>query len=670
MDVQQAKNRIEELSKKIEEHNHRYYVLSNPTISDKEYDNLLKELINLEETFPQYKDALSPTQRVGTKVSATADTVTHKAKMYSLDNTYSIDELKEWHDRVRKGLGSEKIEFVTELKIDGISASLSYENGSFHLGATRGDGVTGEDVTHSLKTIRSIPLRLRIDKNNPIPRLLDVRGEIFMNTKDFNKLNEDRKKNGLELFANARNATSGTVKLLDSRITAQRNLSCFIHSFGVLEGGRPIEGQWEFLEEARAWGFFINPLSRLCRSFEDVVKYCQEYQEKRHTVPYEIDGVVVKVNRFDQQRRLGATLKSPRWAVAYKFPAQQATTRVRQILVQVGRTGTITPVAELEPVACAGVTISRSTLHNFDEVKRLGVRPGDRVLLERAGDVIPKIVKVVEHDKNNKQSVRVPKKCPECGGPISKVKQGDVAYRCTNPSCPRQIERGLIHFASRGAMDIEGLGPSAVEQLIDQELVRDVADIYFLKKEDLLQLELFADKKAENLLRGIEKSKAQTLARFIYALGILNVGEKAAMTLARSFKTIDHFMKTTQEELLSIHEIGEVTAQSVLDYVHRKTTKTLIEKFKKAGLKLVSPSQPVTGKLSDKKFIFTGELSGMSREDASDRVKALGGEVMSSVSRNIDYVVAGEAPGSKLQKAKTLGLNIINENQFKELIHG
>jgi DNA ligase (NAD+) len=669
MDLSKAKKRVEELSREIEEHNYKYYVLSNPTISDKEYDDLLKELVGLEEKFPALRSSFSPTQRVGIKVSAAANTVKHQVKMYSLDNSYSIDELREWFARVRKGIGPDKIEFVAELKIDGISAALTYENGVFVQGATRGDGVTGEDVTHSLKTVRSIPLRIRADKTNPTPKLLDVRGEVFMSTKDFERLNEERKKNGLELFANARNATSGTVKLLDSRIAAERHLSCFIHSFGVIQGGKAITTQWEFLTEAKSWGFFVNPFGRLCGSFEDVIKYCQEYQEKRNSIPYEIDGVVIKVNAFDQQRRLGATLKSPRWAVAYKFPAQQATTRIRQILIQVGRTGTITPVAELEPVACAGVTISRSTLHNFDEVKRLGVRPGDRVLLERAGDVIPKIIKVVEHDKNNKQHFRIPKKCPECGGPISKVKEEDVAYRCTNPSCPRQVERGLIHFASRSAMDIEGLGPSAVAQLIEKGLIKDVADIYFLEKEDLLQLELFADKKAENLLQAIERSKSQTLSRFIYGLGILNVGEKAAMTLARFFKTTDRFMKATQDELLSIHEIGEVTAHSVLDYIKRASTKTLIEKFKKAGLTLVEPSAPIVqGKLSNKKFIFTGELTDMSREEASDYVQKLGGEIMSSVSKNIDYVVAGDSPGSKLQKARTLGLNIINEQQFKELI--
>ncbi len=669
MDKAKARQHITDLSKQIEEHNYHYYVLSQPRVSDKEYDNLLKKLIELEEKFPDLKSPLSPTQRVGTKIPSGAKTVTHRVKMYSLDNTYSIEELKEWHQRVLKGLPKEKIEFVAELKIDGVSAAFTYENGRLVLGATRGDGITGEDVTHGVKTIRSVPLHMRESKNFTVPKILDVRGEVYMSRRGFEKMNREREKNDEELFANPRNATSGTLKLLDSRITAKRNLSSFIHSFGVIEGGRPIKGQWEFLQTAKQWGFCVNPLSRLCKSIDEVLDFCKEYQEKRSTITYEIDGVVVKVNDFNQQARLGATLKSPRWAVAYKFPAAQATTRVEDIVVQVGRTGVLTPVANLAPVECAGVTICRETLHNFDEVKRLGIKVGDRILLERAGDVIPKVVKVVESNKSAK-AFKVPTKCPECGGPITKVREEDVAFRCTNPSCPKQIERGLIHFASRGAMDIEGLGVAVVEQLIDKNLIKDIADIYSLKREDLLTLELFADKKADNLLEAIKKSKLQPLSRFIFALGIMNVGEKAAATIAREFQTIGVILSTTAEDLTNIHEIGEVTARSIIEYFQKPATKKLIKKFKSAGLRLTEPKQKLLStKLANKKFIFTGELGSMTREEASEKVKALGAEVLGSVSKNLDFVVVGESAGSKLKKAKELGLNILNEQQFKELVN-
>lgn len=667
----EAAKKIKEITKAIEEHNSRYYILDQPTVSDKEYDDLLRALIVLEGRFPELRDLNSPSQRVGAKVPSGSKTVIHKAKMYSLDNTYSIDELKEWHQRVLKGLPHQGVEYVVELKIDGVSAALTYDQGQFVLGATRGDGITGEDVTHGLKTVRSIPLKLKRITKESWPTLLEVRGEIYMNRRDFEGLNEERARNGDVLFANARNATSGSVKLLDSRITAQRRLNCFVHSFGVLEGGNSFKTQWEFLTQSREWGFCVDPNHRLCSSVEEVIQYCQEYQAKRDTIAYEVDGVVIKVNSLAQQDQLGATLKSPRWAVAYKFPAYQATTTVKDIIVQVGRTGVLTPVAELDPVECAGVTISRSTLHNFDEIKRLGVKKGDRVLIERAGDVIPKVVKVVSSSgKFARKIFAVPKKCPECGGPIVKEKLDEVAYRCTNPSCPRQLERGLIHFASRGAMDIEGLGEAVVMQLLDKGLAHDVADIYYLKREDLLTLDLFKEKKAGNLIAAIEKSKTQPLSRFLFGLGIMNIGEKAAYLLAQRFVTLDRLTAATRDELEAVHEVGKVMADSISKYFQKPLNKELLKKFKNAGVNPVEPVEDKGKELAGKKFVFTGELKQVTRGQAGARVKKLGGDVVVTVSKNTDFVVAGEFPGSKYNKAVSLGVKILSEEQFFSLISG
>lgn len=671
MNKNQAKQEIIKLSQELEEHNYRYYVLDNPIVSDKEYDDLFKRLSVLEEQFPDLKDSNSPTQRVGTKVAGAAQTVKHRVKMLSLDNTYSVEELADWEKRVRKGLPGEKIEYTVELKIDGISAALTYQRGQFVLGATRGDGVMGEDVTHGLRTIRTIPLHLHKKDKNQIPDLLEVRGEVYLSLADFRMINDERKKNNEELFANPRNAASGSVKLLDSRITAKRNLNCFIHSFGVMEGGGVFKSQWEFLEAAKDLGFSVNPHTRFCQSFDEVVSYCREFQEKRPSLPYEVDGVVVKVNSMAQQRQLGETLKSPRWAVAYKFPAHQATTIVKDIVVQVGRTGVLTPVADLEPVECAGVIISRATLHNFDEIKRLGIKAGDRVLLERAGDVIPKIVKVVAHSSKTGKVFTVPQKCPACGGPVVKEREEEVAYRCENPSCPKQLERRLVHFASREAMDIEGLGEAVVTQLLSSGRVKDLADIYFLKKEDLLTLDLFADKKADNLLAAIKNSKAQPLSRLLFGFGIVNVGIKASGILAARYEELDQLLKAKEEDLKEINGIGEVIAHSIIKTLHQTATQKLIEKLRSAGLNFKEPRAALTShKLKNKKFVFTGELDTMSRPEAGEEVVRLGGEVVSSVSKKTDYVVVGSNPGSKYQKAIELGVTILNEKQFREMIHG
>ncbi len=666
-----AKKEIEKLAREIEAHNDRYYVLDQPTISDREYDRLLKRLIELEGFYPDLRLQDSPTQRVGTKVAVQAPTVRHSLKMYSLDNTYSFKELEEWHNRVLKGLPGQSIEYVVELKIDGVSAALTYKEGIFVLGATRGDGSVGEDITHNLKTIHSIPLRLKSDRAQELPALLEVRGEIYMDRKDFEALNKERKKTGEILFANPRNATSGSVKLLDSRVTAGRKLKCFIHSFGLLEQGAELKTHWEFLRKAKAFGFSMNPQSRLCKSFQEVIEYCEEFHQKRSSLPYEIDGVVIKVNSLQRQKELGHTLKSPRWAVAYKFPASQATTTVKEIKVQVGRTGVLTPVAELEPVECAGVTIARATLHNFEEVKRLGVKTGDRILLERAGDVIPKILKVVESSKSKEaKPFKVPKKCPECGGEIAKVKEADVAYRCINPSCAKQLERGLLHFGSRLAMDIEGLGESVVGQLLRKNLIKDFADLYSLKRSDLLTLELFKDKKAENLLEEIEKSKKQPLSRLLFALGVPNIGQKAAYLLAQHFGSMDAMIKAQTNDFLEIHEVGETMAQSLKKFFHQPAAKKLMGRLKAVGVNLKEPKfEKKSDRLTEKKFVFTGELAGLTREEAGERVKSLGGKLAGSLSKATDFVVVGENPGSKYTQALKLGVKILNQKEFEEMTH-
>lgn len=669
MDTKKAQQEILRLSQEIECHNQRYYTEDQPVISDKKYDDLLKKLVSLEEQFPQLKLPTSPTQRVGTKIPASAPTVTHSTRMFSLDNTYSIEELKEWGARIAKWLPEEEIEYVVELKIDGISASLSYENGEFILGATRGDGMTGENITHNLQTVRSLPLALK-GSSSSVPDLLDVRAEIYLRQKDFDALNERRKTNGEVVFANPRNAASGSVKLLDSRITAERNLQCFVHSFGVMDGGRRIETQWEFFKKAKKLGFCINPHNRLCRDLADVIAYCRKFQEARNSFGYEVDGVVIKVDSLEHQARLGETLKSPRWAVAYKFPAKQATTTIKEIKVQVGRTGVLTPVAELEPVECAGVIISRATLHNFDEIKRLGVNVGDGVLLERAGDVIPKIIKVVNRSRKKQKAFVVPKKCPECKSAIFRDKTGQVAYRCINLSCPKQLERSLIHFASRGAMDIKGFGKAVVSQLLERNVVSDLSDIYYLKKEELLALELFKDKKADNLLAAIEKSKKQPLSRLLFGIGVMNIGEKAASTLARRFRSMERLGHAKRQDLETIKDFGEIMADSLVRFFKQPSTKNLIEKFKKAGVCMNESVKTKGKKLEGKKFVFTGELPDLPRSQAKLFIKELGAEVVSSVSKNTDFVVVGENPGSKYQKAVNLGVAILNHREFQEIIHG
>ena len=662
----EIKKKIEDLREKIRHHDYLYCVLSQPEISDKEYDELMRQLKDLEDKYPELKTDNSPTVRLSSGILEGFKTVRHIQKMLSLDNTYSFEELKDWDERVHKGLGSERVEYVAELKIDGVSANLTYKKGRLSIGATRGDGETGEDVTQNIKTIRAIPLIL-LGKNTP--DFIEIRGEVYMERRDFEGLNKEREKSQEALFANPRNAAAGSLKLLDTSIALERRLSFFAHSLGEYKG-LDILSHWEFLEKLKTWGVRINPNTKLCKNLDEVIAYCKIWQEKRENLSYDIDGMVIKVNNLAQQKKLGFTHKSPRWAVAYKFPARQATTVLKNISVQVGRTGVITPVAELEPVECAGVVISRATLHNFDEIKRLGVKIGDRIVLERAGEVIPKIVKVVDSVRTGKEKeFRIPKDCPVCGSEIVKEKEEEVAYRCINPLCPAQLERGLMHFASRQALDIEGMGEAVVEQLVREGLVKDFADIYSLKKEDLLKLELFKDKKSENLLGAIEKSKQKPLSRLIYGLGIRHVGEKAAYVLAQKFTTLENLIQAKQEDFDAVYEMGQVMAESMVNFFKQHSTQRLIKKLKDAGLNLKEKVAPIKKfPLTGKSVVFTGELKDFSRTVAKSLVRQFGGNASSSVSKNTDLVVAGDNPGSKYNQAKKLGIKIINEKEFREML--
>ncbi|MDD5097528.1 MAG: NAD-dependent DNA ligase LigA [Candidatus Omnitrophica bacterium] len=655
---------IEELRGKLRRHEHLYYALSQPEISDKEYDDLIIKLKSLEDKYPQYQSSDSPTQRLSGGISEGFKTVKHKVGMFSLDNTYSIEELKAWDGRVRKGLGKDAIfDYVVELKIDGVSANLTYAGGKLILAATRGDGSTGEDVTVNIKTIRSIPLVLM---GRDLPDLIEIRGEVYMNKQDFLKVNQQRENNAEVLFANPRNATSGSLKLLDSNLVAKRQLNFFAHSLGAYQG-KPIATQWEFLGLLKESGLCVDKHSALCPDIKSVIDYCLKWKNKRDQVNYEIDGIVIKLNSLEYQKDLGFTAKSPRWAVAYKFPARQATTEVLEIKVNVGRTGVITPIAVLRPVECSGVVISNATLHNFDEIKRLKIRVGDRVLIQRAGDVIPKVVKVVQQ-LGSKEYV-IPLRCPACKEKIVKVKDEDVAYRCLNPDCPAQLERALLHFASRDALDIEGLGEAVINQLVKMKLLKSLADVFKLKKDNLLALDLFKEKKANNLLAAIQKSKNQPLARLIFALGIRHVGQKAAYTLAQEFLTMEKLMQAKFEDLCSIPEIGVVMAASVIDYFSLTQSKKLIQELKDQKVNLRQDTAKIKkNQLTDKVVVFTGELKEFSRRQAGELVRLSGGKFSSSVSKNTDFLVTEVKTGVKFEKAKKFGIKIVGEKEFKEML--
>ncbi|MCX5778007.1 MAG: NAD-dependent DNA ligase LigA [Elusimicrobia bacterium] len=659
--------RIEQLRDLIRHHEYRYYVLDNPAVADVEYDALLKELQSLEQQFPEHITPDSPTQRVGGGLSSAFMPVRHSVPMLSLDNTYNEQDIRDWVGRIVKVTGDNTLAFVVEPKIDGVSVNLKYENGVLVVAATRGDGETGEDVTANIRTIRSIPLRLR---GESVPAFFEVRGEIYIDKDDFLNLNHLLLDQNEIPFANPRNAAAGSLRQKNPRITAKRPLKFFVHSYGKIDG-KSFTTHREFLDYCSSAGLRQAELIKVCHTIDDIIDFQRACEQKRDTIAYELDGIVVKLNALEQQRIMGFTAKSPRWAVAYKFVARQATTTVNAIRVQVGRTGVITPVADLAPVVLSGVTISRATLHNFDEIARLDVRVNDTVLIERAGDVIPKVIKVIDRERTGRDNpFTAPLNCPACGAPAIKENDEEVAIRCVNPSCPAQLEQKLIHFACREAMDIEGLGDAAVEQLIGGKLITAISDLYALTKEDFMALELFREKKAQNMRNAIEKSKSQPLSRMLFGLGIRHVGEKVALVLADRYRSMDALMQASVEELQMINEIGPVIAAEIHDYFDQNAVIELVKAFKLHGIAMREPERPAgLTPLAGKTFVLTGELTAMSRSDAEAKIRTLGGNPTTSVSKKTDYVVAGTHPGSKLTKAEKLGITILDEHKFMELLH-
>ncbi|MFH1868568.1 MAG: NAD-dependent DNA ligase LigA [Candidatus Omnitrophota bacterium] len=656
---------IEELREIIRLHDYKYYVENRPEVSDHEYDRLMQRLKALEDENPTLVSSDSPTQRVGEQPVDGFPKIKHKVAMLSMDNTYSAYELREFDKRVKKNLTDKEISYCVELKIDGASISLLYKDGSLQSGATRGDGETGDDVTASLKTIRSIPLVVREKKN--FPKFIEVRGEVYMGRDIFEKINKGKKAQGDDLFANPRNAAAGSLKLLDPKIVAERGLQVFIYGIGHAEGEIP-DSQYDSIAFLKARGFTTNPYVKKCDTIEDVIIYCKTWEEKKQALNYDIDGMVIKVDSRKQQNRLGKTTKSPRWMISYKFPAERATTKLKSILVQVGRTGTLTPVAILEPVRLSGSTVSRASLHNVDDIERKDIMIGDTVVIEKAGEIIPQVVAPVLNKRNgDEKRFKMPDKCPSCGGKVGQS-PGEVAIRCDNIACPAQLKERIRHFALRQAMDIEGLGYAMVEQLVDNKLVSDCADIYSLKFEDIIKLERMAEKSARNLLDGIDKSKKQPLARLIYSLGIRHVGVHAADILASEFGSIGSLDKQTLDSLTQINEIGPIMAESICEFFKDTHTKEMLDKLRAAGILMEEKVSKKPGKLTGKTFVLTGSLDSFSRIEAQDIIKSLGGRVSSSVSKQTDYLLIGKEPGSKYEKANKFGVKILAEEEFKDLI--
>lgn len=668
-DLASLNARAQSLRDQIHHHNYRYHVLDSPEISDAEYDRLMRQLEALERERPELVTPDSPTQRVGAAPSEKFAAVTHRKPMMSLSNAMDAEEMREFDKRIKRLLKSDAdIEYVAEIKLDGVAVELVYERGLLTVGSTRGDGEHGEDVTQNLRTIRTIPIRLRVDGQRP--ELLEVRGEVIFPRKAFAKLNEDRAQQGEPMFANPRNAAAGSLRQLDPKITARRPLEIFCHSPGVIRG-LEFQSQWDFLQGIQKLGLRANPLSKLCRGVEAVLEYREQIAGQREELPYEADGVVAKVNSFALQEQLGEVSRSPRWAVAYKFKAQQAETRVNRIVVSVGRIGSLTPVAELEPVALAGVTISNASLHNLDEIRRKDIREGDTVLIERAGDVIPYVVRVTQPGRPRAPEFQMPRKCPVCGGQVVH-EEGEAAYLCINVNCPARVRESIRHFASKNCIDIDGLGDKLVAQLVEAGLVRELDDIYKLNKEQLVGLERMADKSAQNLLERIESSRDNTLDRFINGLGIRHVGERTARQLAARFGTVAGLVEASEDDLLGIRDIGPEVARSIREYFAEPRNRRAVDRLRNCFRSLKPPAAPTDARaaLRDKSFVLTGTLKRLTREEAEQKILAAGGRVTSSVSRKSDFAVVGADPGSKLRKANELGVKTLTEDEFLALIEG
>ena len=667
--VKDASARIESLREKIRHHEYLYYVLDQPEISDLEFDRLMQQLKDFESQNPSLITPDSPTQRVGGKPREGFVKIRHSSPMLSLDNTYNEEELRAWERRVHELSGRKDVDYVCELKLDGMSLSVGYHDGQLERGVTRGDGTTGEDVTLNVRTVHSIPLSIDKDrlKKAGSPPDFEVRGELLMPTAAFKKLNTERERLGLQTFANPRNFTAGTVRQLDASITAQRRLDYF--AYMLLQNGRTyFDRHSKTLDALETAGFKVNPHRKLVHSMEEVWNFIQAWEGKRESLPYEIDGIVIKVDRTALQDELGFTGKAPRWAIAYKYAARAGITKLENVRWQVGRTGKLTPVAELAPVAIGGTTVRNATLHNMDEIERLGVKIGDTVQVERGGDVIPKVAKVMDDKEHprGKQSIEAPEKCPVCGTKVVRT-EGEVDYRCVNASCPAKLIGTILHFASRGVMNIDGMGESLVAQLIDKGLVKNVADIYDLSKKDLLSLERFADKSAQNILDEIENSKQLPLQRVIYGLGIRMVGERTAQFLAEHFGSMDEIAKAGVEELQNVGEVGPKIAESIAEFFGNPANRKLVERLSQAGLTMKGERKERGTKLAGKTFVLTGTLAKYTRDEAKKMIEDAGGKVTGSVSKKTDYVVAGSDAGSKLDKAKDLGVPVIDEKEMEKL---
>ncbi len=665
MDKKQAAARYRELCAEIHHHNTLYHVYDRPEISDAAYDRLFRELLEIEKEFPELISPTSPSRRVGAPPLEKFTSVRHSVPMLSLENAFDEQEMRDFDERMRRFLArDETIEYVCEPKMDGVAVELVYRDGRLELGSTRGDGTTGEQITENLKTIPTIPLVL----GKGCPPLLEVRGEVYMDLAAFQALNREREEEGQPSFANPRNAAAGSLRQLDSSVTAKRPLQICCYGVGLVDGPLP-ETHYQMLQQLHRWGLRVHlDKIRPARGIDEVLACFRDLEEKREQLPFEIDGMVVKVNSLDLQHELGEKTRTPRWAIAWKFPPRQAETEVEDIVLQVGRTGAITPVAQLRPVEVSGVTVSRASLHNWDEIARLDVRIGDRVVVERAGDVIPDVVKVLpEHRTGSERKVPLPETCPACGGPVVKL-EGEVVPRCQELSCPARVLEALKHFVSRRAMDIDGLGERTLQQLLDRGLVRSMADLYRLTREDLLDCERMGEKSSDNLLTAVAASKERPLARFLYALGIRHVGEHLARVLARQFGSLEELAAAGREQLLAIHEVGPQVADSVVDFFRKERNRQILDELRQAGVVPWAEARRTGGPLTGKTFVFTGTLVQFKRKEAQDMVEALGGRASGSVSKKTDYVVAGSEAGSKLDRARELGVAVLSEDEFRQLL--